>query len=124
PEQVIVTELGDRSSKVILTTAAKPIDLTADTDVLPVGGDSVRIGLFKEWRDSLAYAVSAPVKGSAGADQLFVVRWRRIVMREQTRTAINNIFGTWGTPYLGNPNGTGWVDFRDKVPKPPVDFAS
>jgi signal transduction histidine kinase len=119
PDAVIATELRDRNG-IVLTTATGAATSLPVPDVLPPGGDSIRIGQFLVWRDTLIYATSTPVKGN---DQLFVVRWRRIVLREQTRKSIESIFGTWGTPYLGNPGGVGWVDFRTRVAAPPMNFA-
>jgi len=124
PEQVLATELRDADGNVLLSTDEKAgLEKVPIRDVLPrtEPGDSAVIGTFRLLRDTIIYAVAGAVKGS---DNTYVVRWRRVTMNPRTREGLDRLFGTFGTPYLGNPGGSTWVDFVKQVPAPPFDYAS
>ena len=124
PEQVVATELREKSGQILLTTAPDAgLDTMRVNDVLPRSepGDSAVIGMFRLLRDTIVYPVSLAVSGS---DDLYVVRWRRVTLTPRTRETVERLVGTFGSPYLGNPGGSTWVDFRTRVPGPPLDFSS
>ena len=123
PQQVIATELRDGAGEVLLSTApGAGVDAFAVGDVLPrtEPGDSAVIGTFRMLRDTIVYPIASHVPG--GGDQ-YVVRWRRVVVSEQSLRAVQRILGSFGRPYLGNSGGTTWVDFAKVSPPPPFDFA-
>ncbi|HEX7937451.1 MAG TPA: ATP-binding protein [Gemmatimonadaceae bacterium] len=122
-DQVLATEIRDAQGRVLLTTAPTlHLDTMHVNDVLPRSepGDSATIGTFRVFRDTIIYPVAGVVKGS---DDVYVVRWRRVVMTPRTREQVDKLVGTFGSPYLGNPGGSTWVDFRTRVPAPPFDYA-
>jgi signal transduction histidine kinase len=124
PEQVVGTELRDSKGNIVLTTApGAGLDTMHVNDVLPRSepGDAPVIGTFRLLRDTIVYPMAGAVKGS---DDLYVVRWRKVTMTPRTRESLDKLLGTYGSPYLGNPGGSTWVDFRARVEAPPLDFAS
>jgi signal transduction histidine kinase len=124
PEQVIATELRDSRGRVLLSTAPGiGVDTIAVGDVLPrtEPGDSAALGVFRMLRDTIVYPSAKLVKGS---DEIYVVRWRRLVMTPRTREGVTRLIGTYATPYLGSPASKVWIDFSTSVAPPPLDPAA
>jgi signal transduction histidine kinase len=124
PEAVLATEVRDAKGTILLSTDANAgLEKVPIRDVLPSiePGDSAVIGSFHILRDTIVYAVAGAVKGS---DDVYVVRWRRLTLTPRTRETLDRLIGTYGTPYLGNPRGSTWVDFIKRVPAPPFDYSS
>ena len=126
PEQVIGTEVRDSSGRVLLSTAP-----SQGTDTLPVAdmlpnrsletADSVVVGLFRSRRDTVVYATGARVPG---ANNTYVVRWRRLVGARGAREQLMQLVGSGATLMLGNQDGTHWTDLEHAVPTPPIDLRS
>lgn len=125
PEAVVATELRDSTGAIILSTAAAGVgvDTMPTRDVLPrtEPGDSAVIGGYRWLRDTMVYAVVAPVQQSANA---YVVRWRRIAGSARAREQITHLIGSDASLFLGNADGERWTDLESAVPRPPVNLAA
>jgi signal transduction histidine kinase len=124
PEQVLGTELRDGTGRVMLSTAAPSagLDTIATNDVLPrlEPGDSAVIGTFRLLRDTIVYAVATPV---AGAENAYVVRWRRVAGSRRAREATTRLIGTNASMFFGSPGGKYWTDLERVVPEPTLDLS-
>jgi signal transduction histidine kinase len=120
PDQVIGTELRDISGAILLTTnASVPLDTVAIAPLLKWSEerDSVVIGRFRFLRDTIAYPIVAPLKGTNAS----LVHWRRLVGSRRTREMMTQLIGSEASVFLGNPGLDRWTDLERPVPAPPID---
>ena len=124
PEQVIGAQLRDSTGRVLLSTvpATVGLDTLPVNDVIPRSepGDSAVLGTFHLLRDTLVYAVAMP---AAGANNVYVIRWRRIATSRRGREQITQLLGSNASVYFGSPGGR-WTDLERVVSAPPIDLKS
>lgn len=123
PEQVIGTELRDRAGRVILSTAAPDArPRLAGVDVAALlawsgARDSVVIGRFRFFGDTIGYPVTAPVPGTTA----HVVHWRYLSSSRRTREMMQQLIGSEASIFLGHAGLPRWSDLERPVPPPPID---
>ena len=125
PDQIVATELRDANGKILLTThpGESALATMRVNDVVPATepGDSAVIGGFRLLRDTLIYPVSVRVPG---ANNLYVVRWRRLSGSQRSREQTTRLVGSNATIFVGNAGGSEWTNLERPVAAPPLNRAS
>ncbi|PYO37139.1 MAG: hypothetical protein DMD74_01885 [Gemmatimonadetes bacterium] len=85
--------------------------------------DSGVIRPFEIVRDSLRYAVTAPVK-EGGRILGYLVQWRHLTSSARGRGQLNQLIGPGARLYVTNSSGDLWTDLAARVPppSPPLDL--
>src|SRR5436189_2768912 len=85
--------------------------------------DSGVIRPFEIVRDSLRYAVTAPVK-EGGRILGYLVQWRHLTSSARGRGQLNQLIGPGARLYVTNSSGNLWTDLAARVPppSPPLDL--
>lgn len=128
PQTYLGAEIRDANGAVLLSsvpehygTAGMPV-----SDVLPrtEPGEGGIVGGFRAYGDTVFYPVSAPIPG---ADDLYIVRWRRLGSANagRQREVLSNLIGGDASLFIGNADGSQWTDFQKPFsgPELPADRA-
>ena len=85
--------------------------------------DSGVIRPFEIVRDSVRYAVTAPVK-EGGRILGYLVQWRHLTSSARGRGQLNQLIGPGARLYVTNASGDLWTDLAARVPppSPPLDL--
>jgi signal transduction histidine kinase len=119
-DQVIASELRDSTEAVILTTASASngLDSLWSKSILrDVPADSAAIGRYRLLRDTLVYAVAAPVRG---APSVTAIHWRRVAGSRRAREQMTQLIGSDASLFVGNADGSLWTDLERPVAAPPL----
>lgn len=116
-EQVAVVEIRDAAGKLLL--GSRPLTIS-DSFPRPAKPDSTVVGKLIQLRDTIYYAVVAPIPGAQGG---YVVQWRRVGTAAKAREQLSKIIGTQARLYFGNADGSLWTDLNTAVAAPPVELS-
>jgi signal transduction histidine kinase len=75
-------------------------------------------------KDEIAYPTVAAVKDDTGKLLGYLVRWRKLSAKPESRKQLTELLGSQATLYFGNSQGDVWTDMAKVVPKPPGDLSS
>jgi signal transduction histidine kinase len=81
-------------------------------------------GSIRLVKDTVAYPAVAAVKDATGNLLGYLVRWRKLSDKPESRKQLTELLGSQATLYFGNSEGDVWTDMGQIVPKPPGGLSS
>lgn len=81
-------------------------------------------GPIRVVKDEVAYAIVAAVKDDTGKLLGYLVRWRKLSDKPESRKQLTDLLGSQATLYFGNSQGDVWTDMGKVVSKPPGGLSS
>jgi signal transduction histidine kinase len=81
-------------------------------------------GPIRPIKDTIAYPTVAAVQDSAGGLLGYLVRWRKLSDKPESRKQLTELLGNQAILYFGNSQGDIWTDMAKVVPKPPEGLSS
>jgi len=82
------------------------------------------VGPIRLVKDTVAYPTVAAVQDGAGGLLGYLVRWRKLSDKPESRKQLTELLGSQAILYLGNSQGDVWTDMAKAVPKPPEGLSS
>jgi HAMP domain-containing protein len=123
----VVTQLWDRSGRLVYTSGGEPppnaADVLRDMTESLRGDARVATGWLQRQADGLMYPIAA--RSEAGDTVVgYVLQWRRITSSDREREQLNGLIGSNAVIELGNTRGDLWTDLLRDIELPPIDLTS
>ncbi|HSU27655.1 MAG TPA: HAMP domain-containing protein [Chitinophagaceae bacterium] len=93
------------------------MDMNSLSSSFPIEADSVKIGKFYSYGDSIYYAVIAAVSENKQVKG-YLVRWRLQKATEKAVAELSGLLGSNTVLYVGNADGSFWSDMNKRVDPP------
>ena len=116
---------ADRAFVMALPEGAtpKPADLASEFEQSAAKPFKLA-GNIRLVKDEVAFPTVAAAKDETGKLLGYLVRWRKLSAKPESRKQLTELLGSQATLYLGNSRGDIWTDMARVVPKPPKGLAS
>jgi len=82
------------------------------------------VGPIRLANDTVVFPTVAAVQDDAGKVLGYLVRWRKLSDKPESRKQLTELLGSQATLYFGNSQGDVWTDMGKAVPKPPGGLSS
>lgn len=116
---------ADRSFVLALPDGSSPEPADLATEFQQIEAAPFKVaGPIRLVKDEVAYPSVAAVNDDAGKLLGYLVRWRKLSDKPESRKQLTELLGSQATLYFGNSRGDVWTDMAKIVPKPPGGLSS
>src|SRR6266478_2069481 len=104
-------------------SAPEPAELVTELKESAVAPFKV-VGSIRVVKDEVIYPSVAGIKDDTGKLSGYLVRWRKLSDKPESRKQLTELLGSQATLYFGNSQGDIWTDMGKVVSKPPGGLSS
>jgi signal transduction histidine kinase len=104
-------------------SAPEPAELVTEFKQSAVAPFKV-VGSIRVVKDEVIYPIVAGIKDDTGKLVGYLVRWRKLSDKPESRKQLTELLGSQATLYFGNSQGDLWTDMGKVVSKPPGGLSS
>jgi signal transduction histidine kinase len=104
-------------------SSAEPADLTTEFKQ-SAAAPFKAAGAIRVVKDTVAFPTVAAIRDDTGNLLGYLVRWRKLSDKPESRKQLTELLGSQATLYFGNSEGDIWTDMAKIVSKPPGGLSS